>query len=69
LSGNSPKKVAPNGNFSLANFKPSSDMNRTQESHGNLMSSDAKGHQQSFDKQQQSEQMGGGPQNSQLSKG
>ena len=33
------------------------------------MSSDAKGHHQSFDKQQQSEQMGGGPQNSQLSKG
>ena len=36
------------------------------------MGSDAKGHQlhqQSFDKQQQSEQMGGGPQNSQLSKG
>jgi hypothetical protein len=68
LSGNSPKKVAQNGNFSLANFKPSSsnttDMNRTQESQGNLMSSDAKGHQlhqQSFDKQQQSEQMGGGP--------
>jgi hypothetical protein len=49
-------------------------MNRTgtQESQGNLMGSDAKGHQlhqQSFDKQQQSEQMGGGPQNSQLSKG
>jgi hypothetical protein len=68
LSGNSPKKVAQNGNFSLANFKPGSntntDMNRTQESQGNLMSSDAKGHQlhqQSFDKQQQSEQMGGGP--------
>ena len=39
-------------------------MNRTQESQGNLMGSDAKGHQlhqQSFDKQQQSEQMGGGP--------
>jgi hypothetical protein len=68
LAGNSPKKAAQNGNFSLANFKPSSnnntDMNRTQESQGNLMSSDAKGHQlhqQSFDKQQQSEQMGGGP--------
>jgi len=45
LSGNSPKKAAQNGNFSLANFKPSSDVNRTQESLGNLNSSDAKAHQ------------------------